>query len=261
MRPGGRGERQAHVRTAVATSILVGAILGSPTPPAIGDPSPPPPVAETSPSVTVSPLAPLPGQTTTVTVTGCDDEPDAWGIAAHDDLPTPFPFVPGPSGTWISIGPAPRTDIEAHVTCSGWEGAFTLDVEAPYIEFGPYRAPVGPPDPPETLEGTDCPSGTKAWVELDGGGRRWTTAADIDERGDWSVDLASLTSPAPLASLPVGTIVMAWASCGSLLYEPVAWSFGESPTTTSTVPPSASPGPGREPPAALPLDAAPGYTG
>lgn len=202
--------------------------------------------------VTVSPEAPLPGESVTVSVTGCTGEPSATVVADGDDVALSPQFTEGPSGTWTASSlTAPGADLRGYLSCAGGEASFEVDVEAPYLRFGPFVAPGGYVEPLETLDGTDCPPGTTAAISFDGAGQHWSAAAPTDAGGDWSVALPSF------ATLPVGTAITASASCGALTYRSIGWSFGEATEVTTTL----APQPPAQPLPAAPVEAPAAYTG
>jgi hypothetical protein len=207
--------------------------------------------AAADPVVSVSPEAPRPGDAVTVSVTGCTAEPSATVVADGDDVALSPQFTEGPPGTWTASLTAPGADLSGYLGCAGGEASFEVDVEAPYLRFGPFLAPGGYVEPLETLDGTDCPAGTSASISFDGAGQHWSATAPTDPGGDWSVALPSF------AALPVGTPVTASASCGALTYRPIRWSFGEATEATTTL----APPPSVEPPAAAPVAAPATYTG
>ena len=213
----------------------------------------------TTPTVTTSPASPVPGDTITIVVAGCTGQPRGAFGWELDDVGFGLPFTEGPAGTWTATVTALARNLNGFVACVGWTGdQVHVDVEAPFLLFGPYAVPGGYRYPLESVSGTDCPAGTEPAISFDGGGQHWDATAPIDEEGGWEVELPDFSS------LPEGTTVTVSAVCGAVTYEPIQSVFGEGGDTTSTTAGSTtvaavSGGTGAAP--AVPVAGAAAYTG
>jgi len=159
---------------------------------------------------------------------------------------------------WRVAEVAGTTDEEYAAECGGVAaGTGRFDAESPHLWFGP-RPQLGPDYlvGKTTVEGTDCPAGTEATVELHvDGDILLTETAAIDEFGDWTVELPQ----------PVGDAdYVIEASCGDVTYE----ALQATTTSTTQVPQLEDPTvttppttPSAEPAAPAPATAQPGTAG
>ncbi len=157
---------------------------------------------------------------------------------------------------WQVTDTAGSTDEEYFAQCDGAEaGTGRFDAESPHLWFGP-RPPLGPDTliGKTTVEGTDCPAGTEATVEIafDRDIVLPRTGVPIDQYGDWTVEL-----PRPVGD----TNYSITASCGSVTYDALA---ATSTSTSSSVPELVDPtvtAPQAAVPAPAPATARPGRAG
>lgn len=181
----------------------------------------------TTPTVDVSPQTILPGETATVTVTGCDEQPSGIVSFEYDDVAIDWAFVETSPGTWTQSFRGGQLDLFGIVSCPGWinDDDVVIDVDAPTMFFGLYYGPFGTQDPPTEVIGKDCPRGTTAAVEIRSGDSMTTTEAALNPYGDWAVDL-------PATTAIEGATVR--ASCGDVIYDSITYE-GSGPTTTTPV--------------------------
>ena len=130
---------------------------------------------------------------------------------------------------WQVTETAGTTDEEYWAECGGTAaGTGRFDAESPHLWFGP-RPQLGPDllVGKTTVEGTDCPAGTEATVDIGyDGDIVLQHTVPIDPYGDWSVTL-----PAPVGD----TTYRISASCGDVTYDVLQ------ATTTSTSTPTTEP--------------------
>lgn len=212
--------------------------------------------------LTVTPSSGAPGSSYTVSV-DCGEFPliyqgntqDAYvqgtiGSYGSDQVSMVSPSV------WQASETAGDTDRRYWATCGqSTVGTGYFDAESPHLWFGPRPQYIGAErDPKTTVEGTDCPADTQAQgtIVYEGDLAKPFTA-EVDEHGDWSVDL-----PAPVGQ----TEMTVYASCGSVTY-PLLVATTTSTSTPDTTPTS-TPTPVTTPRPAPPAAPQPGsstYTG
>lgn len=172
------------------------------------------------------------------------------------DAPVQMTIAPYPADQLVEVAPsvweagevAGTTDEEYYAECGGVAaGSGRFDAESPHLWFGP-RPQLGPDYlvGKTTIEGTDCPAGSEATVEIHVDGDILVTeTATIDEYGDWTVDLPQ----------PVGDVdYLIEASCGDVTYDEIR---ATTTTTSNTVAPELSVPTVTTPPTTPPASAAP----
>jgi hypothetical protein len=211
--------------------------------------------------LTITPDAGPPGTEFEVRV-ACEETPRAYEnerSGPHMTLPQPV-FTEEAPGSWVYRRTAGDHDVVYTVDCGDRRAVGRFDTDLPRLFLGPM-ADHGPGEQPTRVDGTDCPAGTRAEVDIEvGSGPDGTvshTVVDIDEFGDWFEPL-----PVPLGSQRM----VISASCGSVTYADLVLPADGTPAPT--VPPStpASPGdPGSdavtEAAAAVPRSGSPSFTG
>lgn len=214
--------------------------------------------------LTVTPSSGAPGSSYTVSV-DCGEFPLIYqgntqdasvqgtvGSYGSDQVSMVSPSV------WQATETAGDTDRRYWATCGqATVGTGYFDAEAPHLWFGPRPQNIfSERDPKTTVEGTDCPPGTQAnGTIVYEGDIALPFTADIDEHGDWSVDL-----PATVGE----TEMTVYASCGSVEYPLLVATTTptSTPVTTPTSSPTTTPGstPVTTPPQAPPASPQPGST-
>lgn len=228
----------------VAGLVLMGGLLASG---GVAD-------AQAAPTLTLSATTASPGDAITVTLTDCPDQPTLSAAEQFKDgIPLLTPADQG-GGTWseeVTVGIADIT-FSLLDGCGGADLQATVDVENPILVPGPILSPEV-----RLVFGTDCPDGATpdARVVDSGGTTRTAPPLEVDAEGDWTWDLPTDLPPGP---------TRVEASCGEVVYEPLAFvvpgtttppSTSTTTTTspTDTGPPTASP--------AAPVSGAARFTG
>ena len=217
-------------------------------------------IAQAQGGITISPASGPPGTAYEVRVS-CGVAPEVKRANTQDGpfqgTIAPYPpdqLVEVTPSVWAVDGEATSTDDAWWASCDGTEvGTARFDAEAPHLWFGPRPRPFpGPGYRYTTLEGTDCPPETTASASVVvGGNEAYLYEAEIDELGDWSIEL-------PVA---VGEAEMEIdASCGDVTYDRVQLTTTSTSSTTTTTTTSVPAG-GGGPTPATPVRGAADYTG
>lgn len=183
------------------------------------------------------------------------DGPEQGTIAAFvpDDIDEIAP------STWQVTREAGTTDEIWWAECEGTNvGQDRFDAESPHLWFGPRpSAGFSPLVGRTTVEGTDCPAGTTATVQIAFEDVIVTYAElPIDEHGDWSVDLPTKVGDADLrVDASCGEVTYARLTATSTSTSSTSSSTSTSTSTTTTAPPATGPTP------ATPVRGTAGYTG
>jgi hypothetical protein len=204
--------------------------------------------------LSITPDAGPPGTEFEVRV-ACDEAPRAYEnerSGPHMTLPQPV-FTEETPGSWVYRRTAFDHDVVYTVDCGDRRAEGRFDTDKPRLFPGPV-ADHGFGVEPTRVDGTDCPAGTRAEVDIQvGSGPDGTvshTVVDIDEYGDWF-------EPLPV---PVGSqhLVIS-ASCGTVTYEDLVLPADDpAPPPPPTVPTSSPASPGSGAAEAAPASARPG---
>lgn len=164
--------------------------------------------------LTITPGSGPPGTEFEVRV-ACDEAPRGFEnerSGPHMTLPQPV-FTEETPGSWVYQRSASDYDVAYTVDCGDQRAVGRFDTDRPYLFLGPL-ADHGAGEEPTRVDGTDCPAGTRAEVDIQVGSGPDATVShavvDIDEFGDWFEPL-----PVPLGSQRM----VISASCGSVTYE------------------------------------------
>lgn len=233
---------------AIGAGVIIAMVLGDfgPAANAVTEPSPP--------TLTANPNPVAQGSEVVLTVEECDTEPRLHGRGINAGTPALYEFEMTPNGgSWTASFTPDRThDLWIVAECEGTPSAtILLDVDAPTLSFtrsgGLFWRPN---DEPGRVYGTDCPPETVATVVISRAGEESSYQAELEELGDWQIELPAL---AP------GETVTVSASCGDVTYEPIsATREADTPTTSTVSTPAVDTG--SAPPAAA-LPSSPSYTG
>lgn len=156
----------------------------------------------------------------------------------HGTLPR-APMTEESPGSWVYRTSAGDFDVLYETGCDGETGSGRFDSDHPRLFPGPIppHGPLPPDFRPSRVDGTDCPAGTRASVDIQVGdgpdGTVSHTEVDIDEYGDWYEPL-----PVPLGSQRV----VISASCGSVVYDDLVLPADSSIATTAPADPGGSGG-------------------